>query len=182
MQGNCKEVENAFILAYEYDFLNICLSARRFTMCQSPCLKLILFSIFAGNTVEENARLSGVSEPGLYTISKDGALFSWTYQHNVQPFLRPPKRQKLEEDGEDGLNGISSDSADKSSGSRKKYGEDKVVEEEIEDDAKRSESYDIRGSKFSGIEAHTRISAQFSSNFKPSQLSTWSFVFRASQM
>lgn len=41
----------------------------------------------------EDARLSGGEVPGLYTVSSDGALFAWVYEHGKEDQGRRKKRR-----------------------------------------------------------------------------------------
>jgi hypothetical protein len=47
----------------------------------------------AGAKVAEDARLSSREIPGLYTVSSDGALFSWVYEHGKEDHDRRKKRR-----------------------------------------------------------------------------------------
>lgn len=50
--------------------------------------------LWTGNKVAEDARLTRDDEPRLYTLSSDGALFSWVYEHGEAPRRR--KRARLD--------------------------------------------------------------------------------------
>ena len=55
----------------------------------------------------EDARLTRDDLPGLYTLSRDGALFSWTYQHGEEVSHTRKKQRRISaplaeaEDGEE---------------------------------------------------------------------------------
>ena len=88
--------------------------------------------------MEEDARVLGRYPPGLYTISKDGALFSWSYQHGVEPFDRKAKRLKVEPPA-------ASDQPEQPNG--RALDDTELGDSDHDDEAEES---DPRGSTFSG--------------------------------
>ena len=78
--------------------LTTCYHGEYSWQCRRPALQSNPFSVSykctaAGAKVANDALLAGDDLPGLYTLSRDGALFSWTYDHTEEALDRRKRRR-----------------------------------------------------------------------------------------